>query len=286
MEFGIDNIHIPSNQSFIVRKLEQKKCHPPRVHAHKNYELNFVLSGAGRRIVGNHISSFKKGDLVLLGPDLPHCWEILHEDVETPSSSIVIHFQEDIMASNFFNVPELKEVIMLFKQANEGIWFKTSFLQNKRIKSCLEGMLSTIQLNRYIHLLKLFGLFLKIQDREYLSDPMSQPLPFSKDLDRINLVYEYVFRNIERGIQLEEAAALLNMAPPSFCRYFKRKTTLTFMQYVKRVRIGIAARMLAETEKQITRICYESGYNNLANFNHQFKSMMNTTPTAYRKNFR
>jgi YesN/AraC family two-component response regulator len=75
------------------------------------------------------------------------------------------------------------------------------------------------------------------------------------------------------------------MAPGSFCRYFKKKTNRTFIQYVKGVRVGIAAKMLSETDKQITRICYESGYNNLANFNHQFKSIMGSTPSGYRKMF-
>ena len=85
---------------------------------------------------------------------------------------------------------------------------------------------------------------------------------------------------------MEEAAAVLNMAPSSFCRYFKKKTDLTFMEYVKSVRVGIAAKLLAETDKQITQICFESGYNNLANFNHYFKHIMGKTPSDYRKTFR
>jgi AraC-like DNA-binding protein len=76
------------------------------------------------------------------------------------------------------------------------------------------------------------------------------------------------------------------MAPGSFCRYFKKKTNQPFMQYVKNIRIGMAAKMLAETDKQITQICYECGYNNLANFNHYFKLIMGKTPSAYRKGFK
>jgi len=111
-------------------------------------------------------------------------------------------------------------------------------------------------------------------------------IKFTKDLDRINRVYEYVFLNIEEGITLDKVASLLHMAPGSFCRYFKKKTNRTFTQYVKGVRIGIAAKMLIETEKSVTQICYDSGYNNLANFNHYFKSLMSKTPSDYRKNFR
>jgi transcriptional regulator GlxA family with amidase domain len=112
------------------------------------------------------------------------------------------------------------------------------------------------------------------------------PNNYNKDKDQINKVYEYVFQNIQEGVKLNDAAGLVCMEPSSFCRYFKKKTNKTFMNYVKRVRIGIAAKLLAETDKQITQICYECGYNNLANFNHYFKLIMKKTPSEYRKSFK
>ena len=140
-------------------------------------------------------------------------------------------------------------------------------------------------LDYYIHLLQVFNKLLKIQEREKLSNPIALEGSFSRNLEKINRVYEYVFQHIHEGVKLEEASSLLNMAPNSFCRFFKKKTDLTFMEYVKRVRVGIAAKLLAETDKQITQICFESGYNNLANFNFYFKSIMGKTPSEYRKSF-
>lgn len=284
MEFGVDKIPIPKQHSFLVRKVDHLESLPPRIHSHNNFELNFILSGSGRRIVGNHISSFGPGDLVLLGPNLPHCWEFLEWGEQAQASCIVIHFYEGILGSHFFSIPELNQVEQLLRQAHSGIWFKCS--STAKLRPLLEHMLQLDPLERLIELLKVFHCLLRIQNRESLSIPMGTPSVFSKDIDRINLVYEYVFQHIQEGIELEKAANLLNMAPASFCRYFKRKTRQTFMQYVKSVRIGIAAKLLIETDKQITRICYESGYNNLANFNHQFRAVMQTTPSAYRKKFR
>jgi transcriptional regulator GlxA family with amidase domain len=140
-------------------------------------------------------------------------------------------------------------------------------------------------LERYIELLKVFSLLLQVEDREYLALPSSLPNTYVKDREQIDKIYEYVFQNIQNGINLNEAAKIVCMEPSSFCRFFKKKTNQTFMDYVKSVRIGIAARMLAETDKQITQICYECGYNNLANFNHYFKMVMNKTPSHYRKAF-
>ena len=122
-----------------------------------------------------------------------------------------------------------------------------------------------------------------MENREFLSDASNYSAGFTKDLGQINQVYEYVFHNIGEGIKLNEAAEILNMAPGSFCRYFKKKTNITFMKYVKEVRIGLAAKMLIETEKTIAQICFDSGYNNLANFNHYFRSVMHCTPSEYRK---
>ena len=283
MEFVFEKIQVPNKHSFIARRLELGE-HTSKIHSHKNFELNYVISGSGRRIVGNHITSFEDGDLVLLGPDLPHSWEILKPKKNTTPACIVIHFYENIISADFFNIPELEKVEMLLKQANTGISFNGS--KAKKIRSNLERLVNLEGLEGYIELLRVFNLLLQVKDQEYLSNNVGNIPTFSKDLDRLNKVYEYVFINIGEGIKLDEAAELLHMAPGSFCRYFKKKTNRTFIQYVKSVRIGLAAKMLTETDNTVTQICFESGYNNLANFNHYFKRIMNKTPSEYRKDFR
>ncbi len=134
-------------------------------------------------------------------------------------------------------------------------------------------------------MLKVFNELLQIDDIEYLSDT-SYTRTILKEQDNINQIYEYVFKNIQKGIHQDKAAEIVHMTPGAFCRYFKKKTNQTFMEYVKQVRIQLAVKMLAETNKQISQICYESGYNNIANFNYQFKSLMRKTPSEYRKIFR
>jgi len=281
MEFVFEKIHVPYKHSFISRKLPLKSNDD--IHSHKNFELNFIASGSGRRIVGDNISGFEKGDLVLLGPDLPHCWEVLEEEIRHNPTCIVTHFSEDIVGSDFFKMPELEKVVALLKQSKRGLRFKMK--DDVPIRKILEKMTRLGGLEYYIELLRVFNLLLQVEDREKLSNPIGYSAVFSKNLEKINKVYEYVFQNIHEGVRLEEASSLLNMAPSSFCRFFKKKTNLTFMEYVKRVRVGMAAKLLAETDKQITHICYESGYNNLANFNYYFKNVMGVTPSSYRKSY-
>jgi transcriptional regulator GlxA family with amidase domain len=196
----------------------------------------------------------------------------------------VTHFYENIINSDFFNIPELESVVTLLKDAGSGIFFKGK--KAEKVAASLTKMVNLSGLELYIELLKVFNMLLLIEDREYLALPSSQPNVHEKDTDQINKVYEYVFQNIHEGIKLKEASSLVCMEPGSFCRYFKKKTNQTFMDYVKNVRIGIAAKLLAETDKQITQICFECGYNNLANFNHYFKDIMKKTPSEYRKDFK
>jgi len=283
MEFIYEKIFVPHKRSFITRRLTMDP-NSDKIHSHKNFELNLITSGAGRRIVGNHISSYQKGDLVLLGPNISHAWEILETEKDREPECIVTHFYENIISSDFFNIPELEPVVDLLKDAKNGIWFKGP--KALKVASVLKKMAKLQGLSSYIQLLKVFSLLLEIEDREYLTLPSSLPNAYEKDQDQINKVYEYVFQNMQEGIKLKEAASIVFMEPSSFCRYFKKKTNQTFMEYVKDVRIGIAAKLLAETDKQITQICFECGYNNLANFNHYFKVKMKKTPSEYRKSFK
>ena len=282
MEFVFEKIFVPEKHSFITRKLPLMSNE--RIHSHSNFELNLITHGIGRRIVGDNISGFEKGDLVLLGRDLPHCWEVLDHDKGYESTCLVTHFSENILKSDFFNMPELENMVNLLKKASRGIRFKMK--DNKEIKILLEKMVHLKGLEYYIGLLQIFNILLHVEETQLLSNPVNPKAGFSQNLEKINKVYEYVFQNIQEGIKLEEASSVLNMAPSSFCRYFKKKTNITFMEYVKSVRIGMAAKLLAETDKQITQICYESGYNNLANFNHYFKDIMGKTPSDYRRSFR
>ncbi|MFA5818897.1 MAG: AraC family transcriptional regulator [Bacteroidales bacterium] len=283
MEIVYEKIFVSHEHSFITRKLQMyQDSH--KVHSHNNFELNYITSGSGKRIVGNSIMSYAEGDLVLLGPNIPHCWDVLVTGKVTPPECIVTHFYENIIISDFFNIPELEEVVALLKNAGNGIWFKGK--KTEKVGLVLKKMVTLKGLERYVELLKVFNLLLQIEERENLALPSSLPNFYDRDHDQINKIYEYVFKNVQTGIKLKEASALVFMESGSFCRYFKKKTNQTFMGYVKYVRIGIAAKLLAETDKQITQICYECGYKNLANFNLYFKAIMKKTPSEYRKDFK
>ena len=138
---------------------------------------------------------------------------------------IVTHFYENIISSDFFNIPELEDVVALLKNAANGIWFKGE--KTEEVGLTLKMMVTLKGLERYVNLLKVFNLLLQIEERENLALPSSLPNFYDRNHDQINKIYEYVFKNIQTGVKLKEASALVFMEPGSFCRYFKKKTNKT-----------------------------------------------------------
>src|SRR5665647_3164924 len=200
------------------------------IHAHKNYELNLMTSGSGKRIVGNNISSFENNDLILIGPDLPHNRELL------------------------------ESIRHLFERALSGLAFK-----GEGVKLIEQQMMQLEELqgcDSFIALIKLLNSLTEFEEKEILSLTPEFTLSNYKDLDQIKSVYDFVLRNIQDKISLDTVAGLLHMAPGSFCRFFKKRTGKSFLQYVKDIRISIASSLLSNTEKPIAQISLESGYNN------------------------
>ena len=197
MEIIYEKIFVSHNYSFITRKL-QLASNVTKIHSHRNFELNYIVSGSGRRIVGNSISGYAKGDLVLLGPHIPHCWDNLETEQDTIAECIVTHFNENIISSDFFNIPELEQVVDLLKNASNGIWFKGK--KTEKVGQTLKKMVILKGLERYIELLKVFHLLLQIEERENLALPSALTNTFETDQDQINKIYEYVFYNIQTGI--------------------------------------------------------------------------------------
>ncbi|SMO50558.1 AraC family transcriptional regulator [Fodinibius sediminis] len=280
MDFFVEKIMVPDKHSFLVSEHELG-AHTSKIHSHGNYELNFITHGWGRRYVGDNISSFQAGDLVLMGPDLPHCWEVKGTYSKESPRCIVIHFQEDFLGSDFINTPELKPVLELLRDSPQGLHFKGTHITD--VRKQLEMMLESDGLKSLVGLLEIFRLLLEFKEYSYLSTPGYIQQSHQSDFKKINKIYEYIFVNFQQDITLEEVADLVNITPGALCRYFKNKTGKTLFSFLKEVRIGYACKLLNVTNKTVTEICYESGYNTLAHFNTQFKEIKGTTPGRYRK---
>ncbi len=265
--------------SFICRRF-QLPAFPFTWHVHPELELTLIVRGRGRRFVGDSIEAFAEGDLVLLGPNLPHTW---HSRPGRRVESVVIQFRRDCLGDGFFDSPEANRIDRLFSRAARGVRFtgqaRLKAAQRMREIDHASGMRRvTLLLDTLESLARCRG------GVELSSEAFADDLRV-EDRTRIDRVCRFINDHYTEPITQAQAAASIHMSPAAFSRFFKRLTRKTFVDYLHEIRIGRACRALIETDQPITDVCFESGFGNLSNFNRVFKRLKGVSPRAYRGQF-
>ena len=260
----------------------------PNWHFHSEFQLFIVMQGTGTRFIGDHVQPFKPGDLVLTGPNLPHLWrsdpEYFDGDPALWTEGVVIYFPEDFFGNRFLQKVEMARIRQLLMRSSRGISF------NRTTSAIVTNMMVQLQdrvnFDGILGLLKILRVLADSEDYTLLANPEYSNTLKESDTERMNKVHAYVMKNFRDRITLEEVAALANMTPSSFSRYFKTHANKTFSEFLTGIRIGYSCKLLVEKKLSITQACYESGFNTVSNFNRQFKTYTQSTPLEYRKRFR
>ncbi len=251
-------------------------------HCHPELELVIILKSSGTRFIGDSIEKFDVGDIVLIGKNLPHMWlndEVyFSKDSNLKAEAIAIHFKASFLGHDFFSTPEMKPISELFEKANSGIFFQN--VPNKLIEN-IKQISTKNGFKRTIAFLKILNQLAKQAGYKLLaSNGYTETIKHNEN-NNLNNIYQYIFNNFTSPISLETIAEIAHMNPSAFSRFFKRIHRKPFSRYLNEIRIGYACRLLIEKKYNITEICYESGFNNLSNFNRQFKIIKNMSPSDY-----
>ncbi len=267
-----------------IKILKVKEPHLyPLWHFHPESEIILLEKSTGTRYVGDAIENFQEGDIVLLGPNIPHLWrnskEYFLEDSKLSAEASVIYFQEESLGKDFYDLPEMSKINKLLNTAQRGVKFtgKNRTILKEKIYEIVnkEGM------DRIIALLSLLNYMANHCNYQAISSLGYSPKVDDYDFSRFNRVSEYLMDNFTKKIRLNDIADVANMSPTAFCRYFKSRTNKTFVGFLNEIRIGNACKLLMERNKSASEICYMSGFNNLTNFNIQFKKIKNMAPLEY-----
>ena len=275
----------PANsQSFLVRKFDKLAFDAP-YHFHEEYELTCVINGSGKRYVGSHMEDFASGDLVLLGPNLPHCWKLeSNEQTLRTASAVVIQFNDAFLGEEFFNKFELQLIKKLFQKAGCGVSFYGETV--KEINQMLLGLVEEKSNFRIlIGLLEILHRLASSEEYNLLDQHRIIAERSVTERERINPVFAYLVENFRKHVSLDKAASIANMTPNAFCKYFKKVTRKTFMETIIEYRLNYAIQQLVQTDKPISEISYESGFGDVSHFYKMFKAKMNLSPLNYRKRF-
>lgn len=280
MKAKLEKIEPGFGSSFTIRKfLRTKGRMVPDWHFHPEYEIVYISSGKGKRHIGDHISYFEDGDLIFLGPDLPH-FGFTEESLED-HFEIVVQMKEEFLGKDFLLRPEMWAINQLFERSKQGLSFDNSI--KLEIGRRLEAMLELNGFDRLITLLEILQTLARTEEYQLLNASGFTLEVNAQDFNRMQIILKYVEESFQQPIRLEDVAILVNMTVPAFCRYFKKLTQKTFTQYLNEYRIAHASRLLLNDHLSIASVSFESGFNNLSHFNKQFKQITGSSPRAYRK---
>jgi AraC-like DNA-binding protein len=250
-----------------------------KLHYHEEIQISFIVKGEGKLIVGNTIHTYKSGDIIAIGSNIPHLFQSKKNDFK--SHMLSIFFSYDAFGDDFFNLSEMQDIKAFFDSIKYGISLNS---QNNEFGNLF---LRLFNANRF----ELFITFLTIlKDLSTASVTLLNDQLYKKGLstdqgERLQLIFDYVMNNFQKDIKLRTVANMVHMSPNAFCRFFKQRSNKSFFTFITEVRIAHACELLMGNEDcYITEIAQESGFNTISNFNKHFKSIKGLSPRKYQKN--
>jgi AraC-like DNA-binding protein len=247
-------------------------------HYHPEYELTLIVKGKGRRLIGDNHEYFESGDLVLIGPGLPHTW-VSDSSMKGKSETVVIQFSVEFI-ERFAGLDELSAINKLLLYAKQGIAFKGKY--SAAVKELIKHLPEKRGVEKITGLMYILNELSKLRSVP-LASSFYQPLRGLENKKRINKVCQYIQKHAAEALSIQKAAVLINLSPSAFCKFFKRMTGKTFSDYVNDIRITNVCSQLLASDRQIAEIAYGNGFETLTYFNRIFMKKINMRPSSYRK---
>ncbi len=256
-------------------------------HYHPELELHYVVRGEGVRFVGDNVSNFSAGEILLLGENLPHTWrcnqEYFQEQSNLQVEAIVVQFRTDCLGRDFLQLDEVYAIRTLFERARQGLLIHGE--TNQKIAELMRSAVTANPFQRLITLLSILDVIAQADEIETITSAKAFYQSNEMETVRLNNICNYTLANYAQPITLTEIASVANLSVTSFCRYFKLMTHKTYHDFLNEVRISHASRSLIENSMTTEEICFESGFNNLSNFYRNFKRIKGVTPLDYKNRY-
>lgn len=252
------------------------------LHQHPEIQVTLVVASEGTLVAGDYIGRFQKDDIYVIGSNQPHVFrnDPIYFKGRKKASTITLFFDETTLGTSFWNSPELVNFLPFFSMSQGG--FQVTGNKATIVRELLLEIANSDGIDKILVFIKLIQALAGKKDLKPLSAITSQRAINAVDGSRLNLVLEFSFKESHRAIPLEEVASKANMTMTAFCKYFKTRTGKTYSAFLNGIRVNNACKALLESDEPIANIGYQTGFNNLSNFNRIFKSITGTTPKAYR----
>ena len=280
MEPDLELVQVRDDQSFKI----WSHGYPYRTvcwHFHPEYELHLVTATKGQCYVGDHIGPFSTGDLVFVGPNLPHNWiSEVSPDEEIEERCLILQFTSELIYKCVETLPELRSLLPLLNESFRGVRFGSASAE--RVAPLMRELNKAADTRRLALFIEILGLIGYAEDRTPLASIAFRPDPSRYRSTAMNLVLQHIETNFTRDLNEIELAKLTRQSVSSFSRSFRKHTGVNFVHYVNALRLELACQHLSQSDLSIAEICYEVGFNNVSNFNRQFLTMKGMPPSKFR----
>ena len=281
----LERLALPDGASWATLNRRLDGEIPFQWHHHPEFELTLTLNSRGQRFIGDHIGSYDDGDLVLVGPNLPHSWcSAAKVEEAAPHVALVMWFLPQWTAPLGSVFTELRAVAAMLARAKTGLKFSDAAAAGAR--PLIEALFALPPDERLIQLLHVLARLARDADAVPLASPLAIAADRPMDRGRIDRVLDHVHRHFAERLTLDGLADIAALSPSGLHRLFLRHTGQSVTGYLSRLRIGAACALLSGGTRPIAMIADEVGYDSLANFNRQFKAQRGLTPRQYRQRFR
>ncbi len=255
------------------------------MHNHEVYELNYVEHASGvRRIVGDSQEVIGEYDLCLItSPDLEHVWE-QYQCTSDDIREITIQFDFSLGENTLFGRNPFASITRMMNEARKGLCFPLSAIMKvygllDSLSVVTDGFYAVTQFLTILYELS------QCEGARTLATTSYAKVAVEDDSRRILKVKDFISKNYMDDLRLPALADMAGMSPSAFSRFFKMHTSRNLSDYIIDIRLGYASRMLVDTVKSISEICYDCGFNNLSNFNRIFKKKKGCSPSDFRENY-
>lgn len=254
-------------------------------HFHPEYEVVLNLLSNGTRIVGDSVELFDYYDLVLIGSNIPHCWNYYSSDRDSArKKGIILHFKLTSVGESLLSQHEMHSVRDLLAGAERGIAFSPE--DAREAEKPLSEMIQKRGIEKMICLFELLRIMCNSERKNYLCSEYYKISFDEHGNKKMTEVYNFIRENFSRPISLNKISRIAHMSPFSFSRFFKKNCGSGFVEYLNSVRMNKACYLLRETDYQVSNISSDCGFSSISNFNKHFRKSEGISPREYRARFR
>jgi AraC-like DNA-binding protein len=267
----------PENNALIYQE-DIEAVFYDKLHQHDEIQISFIEKGSGTLLVIDRFYNYNVNDILVIGSTIPHLFKSDKNTSDT-SKMLSLFFTKKSFGEDFFNLGEFEEIISFFEKSEKG--FRVT--SNKtEIKNLFLQFNSSSKMKRFVLFLQLIKL-ISNSEFNYLSSFNYSKKYSDIEGNRMRSVFEYTIKNAHLPITLLDISAIANMTRNAFCKYFKKRTNKTYINFLTELRIENACKALQKTKEiSVNEVAFQVGFSNISNFNRQFKKLKKTTPTDYR----